>query len=110
VTTVVNIKKSKYDVYIGRPGKGQDGYFGNPHSIPFCKLCNREHTRGESIAEFKKDFLKRIETDSEYKRRVEELRGKTLGCFCKDKTCHGDVYVEYLEPPKITPKTIDFFG
>ena len=32
-TTVVNLFKNKYDVYIGRAGKGQDGYFGNPFPL-----------------------------------------------------------------------------
>ena len=25
---------------------------------------------------------------------TDELKGKTLGCFCKPKSCHGDVLVE----------------
>ena len=25
-----------------------------------------------------------------------ELKGKTLGCFCKPKQCHGDVLVELV--------------
>lgn len=32
-TKVVNIYKDKFDVYIGRPGKGNDGYFGNPFPL-----------------------------------------------------------------------------
>ncbi len=32
-TRVVNIRKKAYDVYIGRAGKGQDGYFGNPFRL-----------------------------------------------------------------------------
>lgn len=27
---------------------------------------------------------------------LEELRGKTLGCWCKPDRCHGDVLVELL--------------
>ena len=27
---------------------------------------------------------------------LHELRGKTLGCFCKPKRCHGDVLVELV--------------
>ena len=27
---------------------------------------------------------------------IEELRGKTLGCWCKPETCHGDVLLELL--------------
>lgn len=32
-TVVVNINKESFDVYIGRAGRGQDGYFGNPFRI-----------------------------------------------------------------------------
>ena len=27
---------------------------------------------------------------------LHELKGKTLGCFCKPKSCHGDVLVELV--------------
>lgn len=27
---------------------------------------------------------------------IEELRGKTLGCWCKPEQCHGDVLVQIL--------------
>jgi len=29
-TVVVNIYQEQFDVYIGRAGRGEDGYFGNP--------------------------------------------------------------------------------
>lgn len=32
-TKVVNIFHEKCDVYIGRKGKGEDGYFGNPFAF-----------------------------------------------------------------------------
>lgn len=35
--------------------------------------------------------------DAEYRRRVHELQGKTLGCFCKPHPCHGDIIKEYLD-------------
>ena len=28
---------------------------------------------------------------------ISELDGKTLGCWCKPDTCHGDVLVEMME-------------
>lgn len=34
--------------------------------------------------------------DWEYRRKVEALAGKVLGCVCKPKWCHGDVYAAYL--------------
>ena len=97
ITTVVNLYKEPYDIYIGRPGKGKDGYFGNSHPIGFCKVCNKLHTRKESVEAFKIDFLKRIETDGVFRERLKELKGKRLGCFCKPQACHGNVFVEYLE-------------
>ena len=102
-TCVVNLRLEKYDVYIGRAGKGQDGYFGNPHTMGgiYCKHCKGYHDRAGSIAAFKQDFLKRIEEDKEFRVKVIALRGKTLGCFCKQKDyevpCHGDIYKEWLD-------------
>jgi hypothetical protein len=32
---------------------------------------------------------------------LEELEGKTLGCHCKPKECHGDVLIELLQYKKI---------
>jgi hypothetical protein len=29
-------------------------------------------------------------------RRLDELRGKVLGCHCYPLACHGDVLIEYL--------------
>lgn len=98
-TTVVNLRKEAYDVYIGRAGKGQDGYFGNPHTMGmvYCAYCKGSHDRTDAIATYKKEFLKRIQTDKEFRRRVLTLRGKRLGCFCKPQDCHGDVIKEWLD-------------
>jgi hypothetical protein len=90
MTKTVNIRSSAYEVYIGRRGKGQDGYFGNPFHL------KSSEQRGATIERYKKYFYSRLETDSEFKRRVHELKGKTLGCFCKPYPCHGDVIAEYL--------------
>jgi hypothetical protein len=90
MTTVVNIRTSGYDVYIGRAGKGQDGYFGNPFPLKSFD------SRGATIEQYRKYFYERLETDLEFKRRIHELKDKTLGCFCKPDACHGDVIAEYL--------------
>lgn len=84
-TRVVNLRRERFDVYIGRAGKGQDGYFGNPFKAD------------EGLATFRSYFLTKLARDAEFKRRVSELRGKVLGCFCKPGPCHGDVIVEWLE-------------
>ena len=90
ITSAVNIRFSDYDVYIGRAGQGKDGYFGNPFRL------KTSEQRGATIERYKKYFYDRMETDPEFKRRVHELKGKTLGCFCKPGACHGDVIAEYL--------------
>jgi len=90
-TQVVNIKYENYDVYIGRAGRGQDGYFGNPF------ILSLGEKRGASIEKYRVYFYERLNTDAEFKRRIHELKGKILGCFCKPYPCHGDVIAEYLE-------------
>lgn len=97
-TTVVNLRKEKYDVYIGRPGKGQDGFFGNPIVVgEVCVVCDQIHTEpGDTVPCFRKVFEWRLMGDPEFVRRLPELKDKILGCFCKPNPCHGDVYVEYF--------------
>ena len=90
-TLVVNIYKEPFDVYIGRAGRGHDGYFGNPFRL------NSEAERRDVIEKYRTYFLERIERDPEFKERILALRGKRLGCFCKPKACHGDVIAEWLD-------------
>jgi hypothetical protein len=89
-TEVVNIRYENYDVYIGRKGRGQDGYFGNPFVLQAGDL------RGSSLEKYKDYFYERLETDTKFRGRIHELKGKTLGCFCKPYPCHGDIIAEYL--------------
>jgi hypothetical protein len=93
MTRVVNLRRESFDVYIGRAGNGQDGYFGNPFRM------ERPHAgeRSRAVEKYREWFLERIERDPEFRRRVLELRDKALGCFCKPQACHGDVIVEWLE-------------
>ncbi|KAB4217196.1 DUF4326 domain-containing protein [Bacteroides uniformis] len=90
-TRVVNIRKESCDVYIGRAGHGKDGYFGNPFRL------DAEMARGGTLESYRKYFYHRLSTDEEFRGRIGELRGKTLGCFCKPNPCHGDVIKEYLD-------------
>ena len=86
MTKVVNIKNGEeYDVYIGREGHGQDGYFGNPFTTG---------TRTDKIKNFTKYAIQRVSEDPEYRIRVKELYGKRLGCFCSPKPCHGDILAQ----------------
>lgn len=98
-TVVVNLRNESYDVYIGRAGHGEDGYFGNPIRLnKTCRNCGGIHeTPGETIPCFREIFQRKLRIDLEYKERVLALRGKRLGCFCKPRACHGDVIKEYLD-------------
>lgn len=87
-TIVVNLRRQEFDVYIGRAGRGFDGYFGNPYTV-------REHGT-DAIELFRDYFQNRLATDEEFHRRVRELAGKRLGCFCKPGPCHGDIIAEYV--------------
>ena len=96
-TTVVNLRDSEYDVYIGRPGKGLDGYFGNPLKLgQICAECGLFHPRGGTIDCFEGWFLRRVGVHALYRERVLQLQGKRLGCFCKPKACHGDVIARWV--------------
>lgn len=112
MTEVVNIAYEERDVYIGRGDKengekshlnntevGEHGWLGNPY---VTEEHGGEYTREESIEKYAYDFQRRIETDSEFREAVKELRGKKLGCYCKPQPCHGDVIVEYLKTLKTT--------
>jgi len=73
---VVHCKRARYDVYIGRPGK-----WGNPFQI------GRDGTRAQVIARYERWLSERPELLA----ALPELAGKTLGCWCAPKACHGDV-------------------
>ena len=76
---VVHCKREKYDVYIGRPSK-----WGNPFVI------GKDGTREEVVEKYRDWILK-----NEYLMScLSELKGKTLGCWCSPKACHGDVLLE----------------
>ena len=78
---VVNIRTEEYDIYIGR-----GSIWGNPFRI------GKDGSRGECIKKYRRMILER----PDLLRRLPELEGKRLGCFCKPKACHGDVIVELV--------------
>lgn len=83
MTNVVNLKNSPYDVFIGRPSK-----WGNPFS-------HREGTQAEFKVTSREEAINKyrewIKTQPELIESLHELKGKTLGCYCKPKKCHGDI-------------------
>ena len=86
---IVHCKVEKYDVYIGRPGK-----WGNPFSWKEGTLAKFKcDTREESIEKFREW----IQQDRILMEDLHELDGKVLGCWCRPKSCHGDVLKELRE-------------
>jgi hypothetical protein len=73
---VVHCKRSRYDVYIGRPSK-----WGNDFEV------GRDGTRAQVIALYERWLAEQPELLA----ALGELEGKTLGCWCAPKPCHGDV-------------------
>lgn len=102
---VINIKEAPRDwetnpdyVYIGRPGRGHDGYFGNPIvKGRECPVCGETHTTAGSTLPCYEKYLRGNTNESALKERVMNLKGKTLVCFCKPYPCHGDILAEVCE-------------
>ena len=76
---VVNLKRDKYDIYIGRPSK-----WGNPYII------GRDGNRTEVIELYRAYLF----DNKELMDALPELKGKVLGCYCKPEQCHGDILEE----------------
>ena len=79
---VVHCKKEKYDVYIGRPS-----FWGNPFEI------GKDGTR-EEVIEMYENYVR---NNAKMMKMVKHLKGKTLGCWCHPKPCHGDVLLKLAE-------------
>ena len=89
-TKVVNKHHGEsFDVYIGRGSK-----WGNPFShLDNTKAQFKTATREESVQKYREW----IQTQPELLNDLHELKGKTLACFCKPKSCHGDVLAELAD-------------
>jgi hypothetical protein len=81
-TRVVNKYKESYDIYIGR-----GSIWGNPFII------GKDGTREEVIQKYESY----IKSRPDLLKQLPKLKGKRLGCFCKPKTCHGDILVKLLQ-------------
>ena len=76
--------------FIGRGSK-----WGNPFTHISDKKTKAEFvvsSRDEAI----ESYRERIVKQPQLLKDLHELKGKTLGCFCKPKQCHGDVLVELV--------------
>jgi hypothetical protein len=91
---VVHCKKETYDVYIGRPSK-----WGNPYTHKKGTTAEFvKPTRDEAIEAYRDYILngKGVHLLDD----LSELEGKVLGCWCKPKSCHGDILIEIIKDRK----------
>lgn len=87
------------NVYIGRQGI----VFVNKVRFPPCaskwhnpyKVSANGYTREEALDLYRAHLLNMLKNEETMKEFL-ELKGKTLGCWCKPDACHGDIIVELL--------------
>jgi Domain of unknown function (DUF4326) len=90
MSKVVHCKKEKYDIYIGRPSK-----WGNPYSHKDGTLAEfKVENRGQAL-EMYREYIT-MGAGIQLLNDLHELKGKTLGCWCKPASCHGDILIELL--------------
>ena len=86
---VVHFRKDPYDIYIGRGSK-----WGNPFSHKEGTLAKFQvGSRKESIEKYEEW----IKTQPHLMESLHELKDKTLGCWCKPQSCHGDVLKKLID-------------
>lgn len=73
---VVHCKKEKYDTYIGR-----GSIWGNPFKI------GEDGSRSQVIEKYMNYLL----TKPDLILKIDQLKGKVLGCWCSPLPCHGDI-------------------
>jgi len=101
---VVHCKKEPFDVYIGRGIRGgEKSKWGNPYSHKDGTLAEfKVDSRKEAIEKFEEYLL----SNEELMGKLEELEGKTLGCWCINSNnwnpgdklkCHGQILQKYFK-------------
>jgi hypothetical protein len=65
--------------------------FGNPFEL------GKDGNRLEVIKKFESYFLHKINTNEQFKRAVNKLKEKILGCWCYPKDCHARIIIDYLK-------------
>lgn len=89
---VVHFKKEKYDIYIGRLPGGKFNKWAYPK-----ELRNKfpKNTPRKILINAYEEYLL---SNPELMNDLHELKGKTLGCWCRPKNaCHGDILKKYAD-------------
>lgn len=91
-TLLVNIKKRKSDIYIGRPSK-----WGNPFKMKYederlwVVTAHKDWLDGIKFQGFAQEEREWILAN------LHLLEGKILGCYCSPKLCHGNNYINLIK-------------
>lgn len=83
--TVVNLRNEPYDLYIGRAVKSR--------GLPLSRWANPVRFSAETDRAHVLDLYEDHVRSSGLLDWIHELSGLRLGCWCKPKSCHGDVLV-----------------
>lgn len=102
-TRVVNIRSlppgavwPSDHVYIGRAATFRGRYLeASVWANPF--VVGRDGDRAEVIELYRMWFTSENPKAIAVNHRLEELRGKTLICWCKPEACHGDLLAEMAD-------------
>ena len=115
-TTIVSVKDSLYDVYIGR-----DGFY--VQHLKTCQLCQRrplnlcsigleliglgnpyeigKDGNRQSVIELYEDYARRrLKKDPRFRAAIRKCYGKSLGCWCRvdeGELCHGLIVKKLAE-------------
>lgn len=82
MTRVVHLRKEPFDIYIGRSFlEFHQSDWHNPFHV------GPDGNRKVVLEKYRRYVL----SIPNLVVRLPELRGKTLGCWCKPQLCHGDV-------------------
>lgn len=87
------------NIYIGRRGvillekkrfPESNSIFCNPYKI------GKDGTREDVLVKYESYIRKKLAEDSSFSEELKNLKGKTLGCWCKPDKCHGDILLQIL--------------
>lgn len=93
------------NVYIGRAGivfingkrfPQKPSPFHNPYKI------GKNGTREQVIQNYRIYIEEKLEKSPYLMKKLIDMDGKNLGCWCYPESCHGDVLLELIQKYKIT--------
>ena len=102
-TKVINRRSEEFSrnnnqIYIGRGSP-----WGNPFThLPLSrtKAPFQVATEEESMTRYEAWLREKLAKDPELRRKLLELDGQELVCYCKPRPCHGDILIRLIEELK----------